>query len=166
MAKPTQARRETAQAVRHREQRQEDELHHPRATRQEQFPPELPFQPPDDADGYLLKPDPLTAQTAAEFVELMRLYRIWAGEPSYRELVKRARNAFGASTLCEALKSTHLPPEKLVRAFVWACTGSHEDLQAWITAWRWLRMRHQRPQSQPLAPVTALPTTVRPDTAG
>ncbi|WP_228010615.1 hypothetical protein [Nonomuraea phyllanthi] len=120
-------------------------------------PPELPFGPPADLPGYVLKPDPLSARTPAEFVELLKQYRIWAGEPSYRELVRRARNAFGASTLCEALKSSHLPPEKLVRAFVWACSGSEEDLQAWTTAWRQLRMKHQRPQNEALAAVTALP---------
>jgi hypothetical protein len=119
-------------------------------------PPELPFGPPEDLPGYGLKPDPLLAETAAEFVELMKQYRIWAEEPSYRELVRRARNAFGASTLCEALKSTQLPPAKLVEAFIWACTGSKEDLQAWMTAWRRLRMKHQRPQGETLAPVTQL----------
>ncbi|MBB5780746.1 hypothetical protein [Nonomuraea jabiensis] len=120
-------------------------------------PPELPFGPPADLPGYVLKPDPLSARTPAEFVELLKQYRIWAGEPSYREIVRRARNAFGASTLCEALKSSHLPPEKLVRAFVWACSGSEEDLQAWTTAWRRLRMKHQRPQNETMAAVTALP---------
>ncbi|MFI7470175.1 hypothetical protein [Nonomuraea sp. NPDC049646] len=120
-------------------------------------PPEMPFGPPADLPGYVLKPDPLSARTPAEFVELLKQYRIWAGEPSYREIVRRARNAFGASTLCEALKSSHLPPEKLVRAFVWACSGSEEDLQAWTTAWRRLRMKHQRPQNETLAGVTALP---------
>lgn len=120
-------------------------------------PPEMPFGPPADLPGYVLKPDPLSARTPAEFVELLKQYRIWAGEPSYREIVRRARKAFGASTLCEALKSSHLPPEKLVRAFVWACSASEEDLQAWTTAWRRLRMKHQRPQNEALAAVTALP---------
>ncbi|GAA3720375.1 hypothetical protein GCM10022224_102970 [Nonomuraea antimicrobica] len=120
-------------------------------------PPELPFGPPADLPGYVLKPDPLSARTPAEFVELLKQYRIWAGEPSYREIVRRARKAFGASTLCEALKSSHLPPEKLVRAFVWACSGSEEDLQAWTTAWRRLRMKHQRPQNETLAAISALP---------
>lgn len=120
-------------------------------------PPELPFGPPADLPGYVLKPDPLSARTPAEFVELLKQYRIWAGEPSYREIVRRARKAFGASTLCEALKSSHLPPEKLVRAFVWACSGSEEDLQAWTTAWRRLRMKHQRPQHETLTAVTELP---------
>ncbi|MEU8364967.1 hypothetical protein AB0C27_54030 [Nonomuraea sp. NPDC048882] len=121
-------------------------------------PPELPFAAPEDVPGYdTLKPDPLKAETAAEFVELMKQYRIWAKEPSYREIVRRARNAFGASTLCQALKSTHLPSAKLVEAFIWACSGSQEDLQAWMTAWRRLRMKHQRPSSETLAPVTRLP---------
>ncbi|MFI7228377.1 hypothetical protein ACIBO5_34600 [Nonomuraea angiospora] len=108
-------------------------------------------------EGYALKPDPLAAQNPAEFVELMKQYRIWAGEPSYRELVRRARNAFGASTLCEALKSTRLPPLKLVEAFVWACSGCENDLRTWVTAWRRLRMRHQQLPSETLVEVTALP---------
>ncbi|MFB9474746.1 hypothetical protein ACFFR3_35080 [Nonomuraea salmonea] len=105
-------------------------------------PPELPFGPPRDLPGHDLKPDPLSARTPAEFVGLMKRYRIWAGEPSFRELVKRSRKAFGASTLCKALKSDQLPPEKLVRAFIWACSGSENDLQEWATTWRLLRMRH------------------------
>ncbi|MFC5833150.1 hypothetical protein [Nonomuraea insulae] len=128
-------------------------------------PPELPFEPPKDLPGHALKPNPLSAQTPADFVALMKQYRIWAGGLSYRELVKRSHKAFGASTLCQALKSTQLPPEKLVRAFIWACSFSEDDLQAWATAWRRLRMRHQRPQGEMLAPVTALPTPQAPGQA-
>ncbi|AQZ62953.1 unnamed protein product [[Actinomadura] parvosata subsp. kistnae] len=121
-------------------------------------PPELPFEPPDDLPGHALKPDPLSARTPAEFVGLMKQYRIWAGEPSYRELVRRSRKAFGASTLCQALNSAQLPPEKLVRAFIWACSGSEDDLQAWATTWRLLRMRHQRSPQEVLPPLlTTLP---------
>jgi hypothetical protein len=110
-----------------------------------------------DLDGYDdLKPDPLTARTAADFVERMKDYRIWAGEPSYRELARRSGKAFGASSLCEALNSTRLPAEKLVRAFIWACSHSEHDIQVWVTAWRHLRLRHKRVQGEVLAPVTEL----------
>ncbi|GGT11150.1 hypothetical protein ACFFV7_35745 [Nonomuraea spiralis] len=105
-----------------------------------------------------LKPDPLTARTPMQFVELMKDYRIWAGEPSYRELVRRSGKAFGASSLCEALNSPRLPPEKLVRAFIWACSNSESDVQVWVTAWRQLRMRHKRAQGEPIASVAELHT--------
>lgn len=109
----------------------------------ESLPPEMPFGPMEDLEGYKLKPNPLAARTAVEFIDLMKQYRLWAGEPSFREIVKRSRSAVAASTLCEALKSNQLPPLKLVKAFVWACSGSAEDLRVWETAWRQLRMKRR-----------------------
>jgi hypothetical protein len=42
------------------------------------------------------------------------------------------------------------------RAFIWACSHSEHDIQAWVTAWRHLRLRHKRVQGEVLAPVTEL----------
>ena len=43
-----------------------------------------------DADGYDLCPDPLKARTPAELVDALRRYRIWAGEPSFRDMAPTA----------------------------------------------------------------------------
>lgn len=85
-------------------------------------------------------PDPLDARTAAEFVELMRRLRDWAGL-SYRQLERRAETSgdvLPASTLATALSRVTLPRESLVVAFVRACGC---DTAAWVTARRQLAQR-------------------------
>ncbi|MFC3986840.1 helix-turn-helix domain-containing protein [Streptosporangium jomthongense] len=97
----------------------------------------------EDALGYELKPDPLTAITKEELLELMRDFHVWAGEPSYREIAINAGRAVGASTLCETLnvnKPPRLPSLKVVTAFIHGCGGSEADLVHWTTAWRRIRM--------------------------
>lgn len=97
----------------------------------------------EDALGYELKPDPLTATTKEELLELMRDFHIWAGEPSYREIAINAGRTVGASTLCEALdvnKPARLPSLKVITAFIHGCGGSEGDLIRWTTAWRQIRM--------------------------
>jgi hypothetical protein len=67
----------------------------------------------------------------------------WTEGPSYREIALKARKTVGASTLCEALdanKSPRLPTLKVVTAFIHGCGGREEDLTAWTTAWRRVRM--------------------------
>jgi hypothetical protein len=39
-----------------------------------------------DASGFDLKPDPLSASTPAEFVEVLRRYKVWSGDPSWRKI--------------------------------------------------------------------------------
>ncbi|WP_329087710.1 MULTISPECIES: helix-turn-helix domain-containing protein [unclassified Streptosporangium] len=112
----------------------------------------------EDAFGYGLKPDPLTATTKEELLELMRDFQIWAGEPSYREIAINAGRTVGASTLCEALdvnKPARLPSLKVVTAFIHGCGGSEEDLTHWTTSWR--RIRMGRTQSN----ITRLPGAAR-----
>ncbi|NAS25803.1 hypothetical protein GT755_29490 [Herbidospora sp. NEAU-GS84] len=75
---------------------------------------------------------------------------------SYRELAHRSRRAFAASTLCKALKGRNLPPGPLVENCIWACSGSKEDVQVWMTAWRCLRMKHCSASRDVLAPVTPI----------
>jgi rubredoxin len=96
-------------------------------------------EPPADAAGYDLKPDPLAARTAAELVVALRVYRIWAGEPSFRDMASQARQAVAFSTMCTALKSDELPPLKVVVAIVAGCNGSTEDQQRFATAWRLIK---------------------------
>jgi RNA polymerase sigma factor (sigma-70 family) len=81
-------------------------------------------------------PDPLRAQTAAEFMGALRKYRIWAGNPSYREIARAARPPVAASTIAAALSGTRLPTLRMVTALVTGCRGGKDDLDAFTTAWR------------------------------
>ncbi|MFV2198476.1 hypothetical protein [Nocardiopsis sp. LOL_012] len=97
--------------------------------------PTTPHTVVPDLPGYDMKPDPMTATTPAEFVEVMRRYREWAGSPSYRQMAERG-GLYSAATFCDALKSDRRPRYTLLNAFVVACGGSEEDWQRWLTAWR------------------------------
>jgi len=96
-----------------------------------------------DAPGLNLCPDPDTAQTSAEFMDTLRMYRIWAGKPSYRTMEHQCARSFAASTIHAALKSNDLPNLKMVEAIVTACGGSDEHQQKFASAWRRLVMLPQ-----------------------
>jgi hypothetical protein len=92
-----------------------------------------------DLPGCDLRPDPLTAKTPPELVDVLRRYRIWAGEPSFREMAAAVQGV-AASTLCSALGRDALPSFDVVIAVVIGCGGSDEDLQRFATAWRRIRL--------------------------
>jgi hypothetical protein len=89
-----------------------------------------------DVTGYDIKPDPLTARTGAELVDVLRKYRQWAGNTPFRAMASRARWEVAHSTMCVALKSDTLPALKVVVAIVAGCGGGDDDRQAFATAWR------------------------------
>jgi hypothetical protein len=97
-----------------------------------------------DTPGQNLCPDPGAAQTPAEFMDALRTYRIWAGQPSYRAMESVIKNQcsqhFASSTVHAALKSDELPALPLVRAIITACGGSDGHQQMFSTAWRRLAM--------------------------
>lgn len=93
------------------------------------------LSPPDPA-GQDLRPDPDAINTVAELIEGMRLYRIWAGNVSYRELAFRCQNRFSSSGFHKALHNGTLPGFDLARDFIGAC-GATEDYQSrFLLAWR------------------------------
>lgn len=98
-----------------------------------------------DAPGLDLCPDLDAVSTAAEFMDALRMFRVWAGEPSYREMERRCGGRFAASTLCTALKASKLPGLPLVQAAVIACGGREEHQQSFSSAWRRLRGLQQEP---------------------
>lgn len=108
-----------------------------------------------DAPGHDLCPDPLAAKSAAELVAALRRYRIWAGEPSYREMARCCKGNIAASTLNTALRSDELPTLPVVLAVITACGGSDEDQSRFATAWRELRLA-QEDSTQQAAPPRAL----------
>lgn len=94
--------------------------------------------PLEDVSGFDLKPDPLAAATAAEFMAAVRQYRAWSGNPSLRKMAERAGQAVVHSTIHSALRGDNLPKLEVVKAIIIGCGGSQDDMRAFVTAWRCL----------------------------
>ena len=62
-----------------------------------------------DAARFDLKPDPLQATTPTEFIEALRQYKFWSGDPSWRRMAKRAGQAVVHSTMYAAMNGDALP---------------------------------------------------------
>jgi hypothetical protein len=88
-----------------------------------------------DALTHDLKPNPLAATNAAEFIDALWAYRAWSGEPSWRTMANRAHQVVVHSTIYAAMNGSTLPKLEVVRAIIIGCNGSQEDLQAFIAAW-------------------------------
>lgn len=111
-----------------------------------------PVLPDHDAS---LRPDPSSAGDPAAFMKLLRQFRIWAGNPSYRNMAARDQR-FTASALHAALGRDVLPARHdMVDAVIAGCGGSEEDRSIWATAWRRLAM--QPSSGVALAQVLTLP---------
>jgi hypothetical protein len=95
-----------------------------------------------DVGGYQrLRPDPLSAQTATELIDVLRQFRTWAGNPSYRDMALRSGRRAGASTMCTVLGGSELPARlEVIDAIIEGCGGTDEDRQKFATAWRKLAM--------------------------
>jgi tetratricopeptide (TPR) repeat protein len=103
------------------------------------------------------QPDPRTASTPAQFVELLNALRLWAGQPSLRRLSRLA----GTTTTADGDEIAALPPSTasyvltgktlpslpklaFVEAFVTGCLsvgdvsdeGRRDELRHWQEAWR------------------------------
>lgn len=102
-------------------------------------------KPVPDASGLDLKPDPLLATTVAEFVGVLRRYRQWSGDPSYRTMAAAARQQVAHSTMYVALNGASLPKLKVVLAIVVGCGGTEADQRAFASAWRRVRSANSDP---------------------
>jgi hypothetical protein len=121
-----------------------------------------------DAGGYDdLRPDPLRAGTAAELIAMLRQFRTWAGNPSYRDMALRSGRRAGASTMCTLLGSSDLPDRlEIIDAIIEGCGGTDEDRQKFATAWRRLAMPGLITAPAPIPePRLRAVRTVREDTA-
>ncbi|WP_412543897.1 tetratricopeptide repeat protein [Longispora sp. K20-0274] len=89
-------------------------------------------------------PTPDGATDANGYVHRLRALRLWAGDPSLRDLARRTR--LPHTTLADALdaRRQRLPRLELVRALVEACGGSREQVARWERAWRDLRVAERR----------------------
>ena len=100
-----------------------------------------------DVTGYDLRPDLGVATTPAQFMEALRQFRTWAGNPSFRDMAKRCGERPVASTICKLLNKDELPPRfEVVEAVIFGCGGTEDDRQRFATAWRQLVM----PEAQPV----------------
>ncbi|NUR70393.1 MAG: XRE family transcriptional regulator [Hamadaea sp.] len=82
--------------------------------------------------------DPASANSAAQFVDLLRRVRV-ASELSYRQIAQRARAqgvALPISTLATALNRDTMPRQEVVTAMLLACGCSREELAVWLAARR------------------------------
>jgi tetratricopeptide (TPR) repeat protein len=125
--------------------------------------------------GTARPPDPSAVTSEAQFVELLRELRLWAGNPSLRRLrqlggtTTDARgieiDALPVSTTSHVLRGDRLPRVEFIRAFVTAClrarrqdpTGIGEVVERWHEGW--LRLRQVAPD-EPAAPARSTPTSV------
>jgi hypothetical protein len=89
-----------------------------------------------DACGFDLKPDPLAATTAGEYLTALRQYKAWSGDPSWRTMAAQAGQAVVHSTMYGAMHGTTLPKFEVVKAIIIGCGGGRDDLRAFATAWR------------------------------
>ena len=89
-----------------------------------------------DAAGFDLKPDPLQATTPTEFIEALRQYKFWSGDPSWRRMAKRAGQAVVHSTMYAAMNGDALPKLDVVKAIIIGCGGGEDDLSSFASAWR------------------------------
>lgn len=97
-----------------------------------------------DMEGYDQRPDPLLAETPAQFVQAMRDFRTWSGDWSFRQL-EEFSGGTPRSTFHAALKGDQLPKLPLVGLFITACGGDEAEVRRWTTAWRRLRMAAESP---------------------
>lgn len=92
-----------------------------------------------DTSGFDLRPDPLASRTAGDFVKALHEFRVWAGEPSFREMALLCGHAVSAATMCKALGRDKLPSQRVVLAIIKACGGTPDHQREFVTAWRMLR---------------------------
>jgi hypothetical protein len=90
----------------------------------------------DDVTGFDQKPNPLTANTSAEFVQVLWKYKYWSGNPSWRAMAKKANHAVVHSTIYTAMNSGTLPKFDVMKAIIIGCGGGEDDLKAFATSWR------------------------------
>jgi hypothetical protein len=103
-----------------------------------------------------LRPDPRDAATPADLMSKLRDFKVWAGNPGFRQIAAGAGNRYSAAALHMALKADQLPrKQELIDAIVQGCGGSEEDRRMWATAWRQLAM--QPDSGVPLAQVIEFP---------
>ena len=118
---------------------------------------------PDDASGSDLKPNPSGAKTPAQFLAVLRQYKAWSGDPSWRRMATRAGQAVVHSTMYSAMNGDALPKFEVVRAVIIGCGGGDEDLDSFTRVWHEVKTelivstRRAVPEHQGLPPTASAP---------
>lgn len=107
-----------------------------------------------DIHGLGRCPDPSGARTPTEFVNVLRMYHVWAGKPSYRVMQRRIDKRFGASTLHNALHNDKMPSMVMVESIIQACDGTADHQQMYARAWRSIAMAAQSASERAAEPAT------------
>ncbi|MFW5420953.1 hypothetical protein J0910_30500 [Nocardiopsis sp. CNT-189] len=110
-----------------------------------------------DYEGYDERPDPMSARSTEDFIELPCQYRHWAGEPSLRDLEYHSGGKLKRSTIQSVLqpsegrkdrkdaarkeKRGNLVGIASVTSLIQACGGDGDEVQRWGTARRRLAKR-------------------------
>jgi len=105
--------------------------------------------------AYDLKPDPLTATTPAAFIETLRQYRAWSGNPSWRAMAQRTGQAVVHATMYNAMNGDALPKLPVVRAIIIGCGGGEDDLKNFTAAWRRIASSNTTSQAADRKPLSA-----------
>nr|BFE29580.1 hypothetical protein GCM10010200_018310 [Actinomadura rugatobispora] len=94
-----------------------------------------------DVHGHNRRPDPLRATSQREFMAMLRAYRIWAGNPSLRQMQDRCAKKLSYTTFRNTLAADTIPAKlTTVETVIKVLGGTAEDLQRWATAWRTFAM--------------------------
>lgn len=104
-------------------------------------------------------PRPESAHTVEEFTAQLRLVKIWAGNPSLRQLEKLS--GFPRSTMADALspKRTTLPSLEVLHGLLRACRVPPPGVARWTEAWRRVQAGHE-PQARSAMMPRQLPANV------
>lgn len=98
-----------------------------------------PVRLPDTA-AHDTRPDPLSASTAAEFVDVLCRYPD-LGRPALLPVMAASSGQLAtASTLHTALHSATLPRLEIALAVITGCGGDEEDRRRFATAWRRIQL--------------------------
>ena len=89
-----------------------------------------------DVAGFDQKPDPLTATTPAEFIQVLWKFKYWSGDPSWRSMAAKANQLVVHSTMYNAMNGDALPKFDVMKAIIIGCGGDEDDLKAFASAWR------------------------------
>lgn len=117
-----------------------------------------------DASGKDLRPNLLDVRTPAQLAEALCAFRAWAGDPSYRDMVKTAaeanvRLAIGAISKAFNMKD-ELVRQEVIQKVIIGCGGNKDDVQNFTTAWRQIRMKETpvKPMADPRPDLRPVPS--------
>lgn len=102
--------------------------------------------PTPDAPGYDLKPDPKSARTWAHLTAALRDFRIWAGEPSYRQMAANCGQLLSSTAIYRALHSGRPITATAVQAIIRGCGGDEYDEARFM--WAWMRVNTNKEGTQ------------------